>query len=227
MSTTSGVTSTVGADVLSAVNTRQTTNTSSAMEDTKNQFLTMLTTQLKNQDPMNPMDNAQMTTQLAQINMVDGINQVNANLLSILDNFQMGEMTQAAAMVGRAVLVQGSGLQLADGMSVGGFELTSPADNVTASIFDANGRQVATVNLGEADVGSHVFLWDGMTDSGDVAADGDYTVKLSAVQAGAQVDITGLQLGTVTNVIRNGNSADLQVGQLGIFKMSDIRQILS
>jgi len=197
------------------------------MEDTKNQFLTMLTTQLKNQDPMNPMDNAQMTTQLAQINMVDGINQVNANLLSILDNFQMGEMTQAAAMVGRAVLVQGSGLQLADGMSVGGFELTSPADNVTASIFDANGRQVATVNLGEADVGSHVFLWDGMTDSGDVAADGDYTVKLSAVQAGAQVDITGLQLGTVTNVIRNGNSADLQVGQLGIFKMSDIRQILS
>ena len=223
---TSSVSNTVSSDVLNAVNTRSTKSTT-ATDDMHDQFLTMLTTQLKNQDPMNPMDNSQMTTQLAQINMVDGINKVNTTLQAMVDNYSASQANAAASMVGRAVLVDGSKLQLADGSSVGGFDLTSAADNVKVSVLDSNGSVVATLDLGAADAGSHLFTWDGTTDSGATAANGTYTLKVNATQGGTAVSASSLQLGTVTSVIRNGNTAELQVGGLGTFQMSDIKQILS
>jgi len=187
----------------------------------------MLTTQLQNQDPMNPMDNSQMTSQLAQINMVDGINKVNTTLQSMMDNYAAGQATAAASMVGRAVLVDGSNLQLADGSAVGGIDLSSAADDVQVSVLDSNGNQVANIDLGSAAAGSHAFTWDGTTTSGATAANGTYTIKVTATQGGQAVTASGLQLGTVTSVIRNGNTAELQVGGLGIFQMSDIKQVLS
>ncbi len=230
MSTTNSVGAPVSQDLLNSVNTRQKKATDTT-SDTRDQFLTMLTAQLKNQDPMNPMDNSQMTTQLAQLNMVDGINQVNTMLQSMMDNFATSQANEATAMVGRAVLVGGSDLQLVDGNALGGFDLTGPADDVQVSVLDANGKEVTKLSLGKAEAGSHVFTWDGkMADGKTVAPNDTYKLKFSATLDGQAVDaknINSLQLGTVTSVIRNGNSAELQVGGLGTFKMSDIKQILS
>lgn len=194
--------------------------------DAQNRFLKLLVTQLKNQDPLNPMDNAQMTSQLAQISTVDGIEKLNATLQMILAGSSESQAMQAAALVGRGVMVPGSGLALEGGLAVGGLELAGPADRVSVSIKDASGLVVKTLELGGLDAGSHVFDWDGSTDGGAQAAAGTYSVAVSARRGEDKVDATALQLGVVSSVARIGQSVSLNVGSLGAFKMSDVREIL-
>ena len=117
-------TSSTSADVIAALQQSSSTS-SSKTTDVQSRFLKLLTEQLKNQDPMNPVDNAQMTSQLAQINMVDGIDKLNTTLASLVEGSQSGEAMQAAALVGKGVMVAGSGLTLSGGKAYGGFELTA------------------------------------------------------------------------------------------------------
>ncbi len=91
-----------------------------SVSEAENRFLKLLTTQLKNQDPLNPLDNAQMTSQLAQISTVSGIEKLNATLQTLLDGMSVSQTTLTANLVGHAVLVPGSGLQLASGAAAGG-----------------------------------------------------------------------------------------------------------
>ncbi|QSI78747.1 MULTISPECIES: flagellar hook assembly protein FlgD [Niveibacterium] len=224
--TTSGA-GVVSSDLLNSLNgttKKSSTSTDAVSED---RFLTMLTTQLKNQDPMNPLDNSQMTSQLAQISTVDGLKKVNSTLESMLGTFQTNETMQAAAMVGRGVLVDGKGLQLYNGQALGGVELASAADKVKVSIVDSSGSEVANLDLGDLDAGSHVFTWDGKTSAGADAAAGNYTIKVSAVQGDKAVEATALQLGTVSSIVRGAKGVDIEVGRLGMFSMSDIKRILS
>lgn len=189
-------------------------------------FLTLLTAQLKNQDPMNPLDNAQVTSQLAQISTVDGIERLNTMLTQLLDGQQSSESLQAASLVGRGVLVPGSGLKLGAAGSIGGFALDVPADAVTMRIKDAQGLEVAAVDLGSFDAGTHNFQWDGTTRDGSRAANGKYKVSIEAVTGGKPVQAQVLEFGSVSSVVRGAKGTDLQVGDLGIFKMSDVRQIV-
>ncbi|MCK7498302.1 MAG: hypothetical protein MZW92_52395 [Comamonadaceae bacterium] len=108
--------------------------------DLQNRFLTLLTAQIRNQDPLNPLDNSQMTSQLAQISTVDGIERLNATLQALMSNSNESSAVQAAALVGHGVLVPGSGLRLDQGVALGGIELAEPADRVRVSIKDSNGR---------------------------------------------------------------------------------------
>jgi len=119
--------------------------------ESKDTFLKLLTTQLQNQDPLNPMDNAQMTSQLAQISTVDGITKLNATLQSMFSSVADSQTLQAAALVNRVVLVPGKGLMLHEKKSAGGVELEGPADRVTVNIADANGLPVRlALTAGEA-----------------------------------------------------------------------------
>lgn len=205
---------------------RQTSAAAKADESSQSRFLTLLTAQLKNQDPMNPLDNAQVTSQLAQISTVDGIERLNAMLASMVEGQETSGAMQAAALVGRGVLIPGKGLTLSDAGSLGGFSLAGPADKVTLNITDANGLEVAAVDLGAFDAGTHNFQWDGSTLDGSRAANGKYTVSIAATVGEERVGADALQLGAVTSVIRGPQGTDLQVGDLGIFKMSEIKQIL-
>ncbi len=90
----------------------------------QNRFLKLLTTQLKNQDPLNPMDNAQMTSQLAQMSTVSGIEKLNTTLGKMLDIYDSGQSMQAAGLIGKHVLVPGNTLPLAGGQALGGAMLT-------------------------------------------------------------------------------------------------------
>ncbi len=218
------VTGTATQDFLTSVSRK--TSSEKAEQGSQMQFLTLLTTQLKNQDPMNPMENAEMTSQLAQISTVDGIEKLNKQLATLLDGQQSGDAVQAAALVGRGVLVPGKGLNLTEAGALGGFTLDGPADKVTVNIKDANGLDVAKVDLGEFAAGTHNFQWDGTAISGERAANGRYTVSLTAVRGEDKVTTEALELGAVTSVVRGAKSTDLQVGELGIFKLSDIKQIL-
>lgn len=192
----------------------------------QDRFLKLLVTQLKNQDPLNPMDNAQMTSQMAQISTVEGIDKLNATLKMILEGSNENQAMQAAALVGHGVLVPGSGLALSGGMAIGGIELAEPADRVTMTIKDASGIAVKTLELGAREAGSHGFAWDGKTDGGAQAADGAYTISVSAKRGDTQVGAKALELGMVSSVARMNDGISLNVGALGAFKMSDVRQIL-
>jgi flagellar basal-body rod modification protein FlgD len=220
--------------LIDAVNTRKSTS-SSAIASAEDRFLKLLTTQLKNQDPLNPMDNAQMTSQLAQISTVSGIEKLNATLQTLLQGTQDNQTTQAASLVGHAVMVPGSELALSTTTSssgtsssaaVGAFELAGAADDVKVTIKDSNGLVVRTLSLGGLSSGLHDFAWDGKTDDGAKAVDGSYSISVAATRGSDKVTTTALTLGSVRSVVTSGSGFTLDVGSLGLFTMDDVKQIL-
>lgn len=216
----------VSQSLLDNVNTRS--GQTSTTQDAKSQFLTLLTTQLRNQDPTNPMDNAQMTSQLAQLNQVDGINQLNATMQKLLDSFTSRTTVDATAMIGKVVLVPGNTTTLYGGRADAGFVLTSPADSVDIKVYDAGGREVQTLSLGKQDAGQHAFVWDGTTSNGTPAADGEYSFKITALQGGNKVENKALQYGLVSSVVKDAvGSTQLDLGKLGRVGMTDVYGILS
>ncbi|MCB1886678.1 MAG: flagellar hook assembly protein FlgD [Rhodocyclaceae bacterium] len=221
---TSPISSNPTADVLASLT--RSAEVSSAQDEAQSKFLTLLTTQLKNQDPLNPLDNAQVTSQLAQISTVDGIERLNLTMGKLLDGLAGNETMQAAALVGRSVLVPGDHVDLGEGGARGGFHIESPAESVTVSIRDANGLEVAQLDLGALDAGTHSFAWDGNSQNGTPAAEGRYQITVTAQNSEGTVAATALERGTVTSVVRGSDGVSAEVGSLGMFSMSEIRQIL-
>lgn len=208
---------------------------SSSISSTQDQFLKLLTTQLQNQDPLNPMDNAQITSQIAQISTVTGIQSLNTTLQTLLAAAQDGQTTQAAGLVGQAVMVPGSTLTLTTTTSssgttttaaVGAYTLAGAADKVTVTIKNSDGQVVRTLNFDAQNAGLHDFSWDGTTDTGGTAAVGNYTISVAASNGSDKVTTNALTLGTVRSVISNGNGFTLDVGSLGTFSIDDVKQIL-
>ncbi|HMV17672.1 MAG TPA: flagellar hook assembly protein FlgD [Zoogloea sp.] len=224
MSTT--VNSTTTSDFVASLQKRASTS-STTTTDAQSKFLTLLTEQLKNQDPLNPMDNAQMTSQLAQISTVDGIEKLNTTLASLLQDSQSNAALQAAALVGQNVMVAGKDLTLSGSKGYGGIELPSAADKVTVTIKDANGLQVRKLELGARDAGVSDFAWDGTTDSGSKAVDGAYTISVTASRGDTALKPVALELTKVGSVLRTASGGvSLDVGNGSLVSLSDIKQIL-
>src|SRR5881398_2014263 len=164
VSSTGSATSTID-DLMATMNTKPTggSGTDSVGADT-DKFMTLLVAQLQNQDPLNPMDNAQMTSQLAQLQTVTGINNLNTTLNSLSTSFQSSQSMQATSLIGHGVLVSGSNVTLASGKSILGVSLGSDADDVKIAINDANGNTVDTIDLGPQKAGSSPLIWDGVPD---------------------------------------------------------------
>jgi flagellar basal-body rod modification protein FlgD len=191
-------------------------------------------TQLQNQDPLNPMDNAQFTTQMAQISTVTGIEKLNTTLNSMIDSVASSQNVQTAAMIGKNVMVAGSQLVLVSSTtngvttttSLGGIKLDSAADQVTVTIKDSTGTVQSTQTLGAQAAGVFNYSWDGTTDAKTAAAAGTYTVSVKATQGSNTVVATPLQLGTVSALTRSGTGYLLDLGSLGSVAMTDVQQIL-
>jgi flagellar basal-body rod modification protein FlgD len=188
------------------------------------QFLTMLTAQLQNQDPTNPMDNAQITSQMAALSTVTGINQLNTTLQTLSNTMSMGSAT---SLIGQGVLVPGSALSLSSSQSVGGVTLAGPADSLSVTIKDASGKTVQTLQLGAQKAGGVVpFTWDGSTAAGATAPDGSYTFTAQATSSGTTSTPTTLAYGTVNAVTPGASGATVNVGTMGGFALSAIQQVL-
>ena len=202
------------------------TTSSNQLSSSTASFLKLLTAQLQNQDPTNPMDNAQMTSQLAQISTVQGIQQLNTTLQGLITNSSNSQALQAASVVGHGVLVPGDSLVLpSSGSAVDGFDLATNADKVTISIKDGNGNLVRTLNVGSASAGTNTFSWDGTANDGSTAAAGNYTFSVTATQGTNQVTATALAVGLVSSVSLGASGVSLNVGNQ-TFSMSDVRQII-
>ena len=227
MTTTSNVSSTSSEAIYAALNGSSSTTTSKTdAEGIQSYFLTLLTTQLQNQDPLNPMDSSAMTSQLAQISTVEGVTTLNTTLTKLMNNLSSSEALQAADLVGHAVLVDGSKLELSSSVAAGGVELASAADAVTVTISDSNGNVVKTLDLGKLSAGVHEFAWDGTNQNGTTVADGEYSVKVTATADSKAVTASTLQLGTVNYVVTGGSEVQVDVGSLGRVAVSDIKLIL-
>lgn len=226
MASVNNTTSTTTDPLLAKLNAKSSTTSTSATSEMEDKFLTLLTTQLKNQDPLNPLDNAQVTSQLAQINTVNGIEKLNSTLSKLLSAYDDSKSMQAASMIGKNVLVPGDDLVATkDGGAAGGVLLDADADKVTVSVLDSAGKLVQTEDLGARKAGSFAFVWDGKDSSGNAAPAGNYTFKVEAVSGNDKVKATALQVGTVSALVRSNGGFQLDLGDAGIVGLDDVQQI--
>ncbi|MEI6598924.1 MAG: flagellar hook assembly protein FlgD [Comamonadaceae bacterium] len=201
-------------------------SSASVNSDAQDRFLKLLVTQLKNQDPLNPMDNAQITSQMAQISTVSGIDQLNATMQSMATSFNSAQSLQATSMIGHNVLAPGNVILLQGSSAVGGVELDAAADAVTVSILDASGQLLHKVDLGAQDAGLLSFQWDGATDSGTNAASGNYRFAIEATSGGKKIGATALAVGQVASVTTGKTGVTLNVNEIGAIALSDVRQVM-
>lgn len=216
-------TNAISSDLLGAMNGA---TKSKSTDEATDKFLTLLVTQMKNQDPLNPMDNAQVTSQMAQLSTVTGVNQVNSTLQGLRGDFQANQTFQASGLIDRAVLASGNTLSLTNGGSVFGFNLDSAADNVVVSIKDSSGAVVRTFDAGAGNTGSNPSQWDGRTDGGSVAPNGEYTFSVTATSGESAVKAAPLAYAMVNSVSSGPNGVKLNLGNGNSITMADVRQIL-
>ncbi len=191
LSSTSQVTS----NAATAASTSATSGIANA-DASQDRFLKLLVAQLNNQDPMNPMDNAQMTSQIAQINTVTGIQQVNDTLKSMADQFAVLQVLQGSAMVGRHVLIEGSTLAVQDGKAGAAIDLATSSDTTKVEVVSPGGQIIDTINLGALAAGRHSFEWDATAYMGTGAP----TFRVLATSAGQPVTATNLVRDKVVSV---------------------------
>ncbi|MCP5244662.1 MAG: flagellar hook assembly protein FlgD [Burkholderiales bacterium] len=196
-----------------------------SIENPQDRFLKLLVTQMQNQDPLNPLDNAEVTSQLAQISTVTGIDKLNDTLQLLLSGIEDSRTMEAANLIGHKALVPGSALSLEENAAVGGYELPQSVDQLSVTILDGSGIAVRTLDLGAQASGVNTFVWDGVTDSGSLAANGNYSFTISAKQGDREIPVNQLALGLVKSVSPGEHDAVLDMGNLGLVGMTDIKQI--
>ncbi|MAF01635.1 MULTISPECIES: flagellar hook assembly protein FlgD [Herbaspirillum] len=238
----------VSSDLLTAMNgtssSSSTTTSSSSLDNNspdaiQNRFLTLLIAQMKNQDPSNPMDNSQLTTQMAQLSTVSGISQLNNSLSTLMSNLNSSQALSTANMIGHSVLAPGNSIQLTSDTTkdasgtettsqkaVFGVNLSGTASSVVVTIKDSSGAVVHTTDLGTQAAGVVPVIWDGSNDTGGKVADGNYTFTVSASNNGTAVSASTLSFGTVSSVSTASDGVKLNVTNVGTIKPTDVVQIL-
>lgn len=181
----------------------------------QDQFLKLLIAQLQNQDPSNPMDNSQMTSQMAQISTVSGLEKLNDTVGSITGQFASMQLMQGASMIGRSVLTPGNTLAVAEGNSQASaaFDLPAASTSTTVTITTAAGEVVDTLDLGPATAGRNYFTWDTSKYPGQAsnlrfhvaAASGDAALVPTPLAA-SRVMATNITDGALTLDLGNGRT---------------------
>ena len=171
---------------------------------TESDFLTLLTTQLENQDPLNPQNPSDFAAELAQFSTASGVQTLNSTLGA-------GSGVQAANLVGKNVAVSGNALILANGSAQGAFNLSGAASDVKVTITNASGSVVDVVDLGAMGAGSQNFSWNGQSLTGAAQSSGTYSYSLKAASASSAntVTATPYAVAPVTSVVMGGTSGPM------------------
>jgi len=203
----------------------QTTGTASSVKATKDDFLKLLVTQMRYQDPMNPMDNAQMTSQIAQLNTVEGINQLNATVTNLQASLMASQSMQSASLIGKTILADGNAINLQSGSASLSMRLEGPAESVVVDVINSSGRIIKTANLGANAAGIQTFTWDGSTNEGGVAPNGQYTFQVNAKKLNQAVVVTPLTQATVSGVELTSAGPQLSLNNGTNIAMSTVRGV--
>ena len=194
---------------------------SAAATVTADRFLKLLVAQMKNQDPLNPMDNAQVTSQMAQINTVTGIDKLNTTVQGLSSQFMQLQAVQGASLVGRDVIVAGNKLSVDDKAAIGqgGFELSGAADAVKVEILAPSGAVVQTLNLGAESAGVHSFDWP----AGAATSASGLTFRVSATRGGVATTAKALMRDRVDAIGVSGTTFNLELQNSGTVPYSSVK----
>ena len=200
------------------------TNSSTAIAENFDNFLTLLTTQLKNQDPLSPMDTTEFTNQITQFAQVEqGIN-TNSKLDRMIELEGAAQLTTGVGYIGKVAESPGDLMILEDGRGRIGYELSRDAERVTIAVIDRFGQPVRTQS-GLTGAGNHVFAWDGLSDLGDELPDGTYSVLVSASDAEDNfVSATTTTFAKVSGVESRDGEVTLIMGSLSV-DIEDVKSI--
>jgi flagellar basal-body rod modification protein FlgD len=206
-------------------------NVSSA--DSEQRFLKLLVTQLNNQDPLNPMQNAELTSQLAQMSTVNGIEKLNTTLAGLVSQTGSNQVLQAASLIGYNVLSPGNTLATVnpeDGRDPApqafAVQLPGSAGNVEVKIVDAAGNTVRTINAGSMTEGVNAISWDGKDNDGNAVPAGAYQFTVSASNNGTRLDATSLTFSQVAAVRQGVGGVTLELASGRSVGLADVRMFL-
>lgn len=209
----------------STVATKATTASGSSNLD-QSDFLKLMTAQMQNQDPFNPVDNTQMVAQMAQISTTSGISEMNSTMKAIADKLGVTSTSEAMGYVGKTVLTAGTTAYGRTGGGIAGLvELAAAASGVNVTISDASGVALKTMALGPQAKGTVGYDWDGKDSSGADAGNGPFTISVAAQSGGAAVGATSLVWAPVQSVSTTTGSAILTLPGIGEVPASAVRQI--
>lgn len=215
-------------ELLNKINTR--TSNTSTTEDAQNRFMTLLVEQMKNQDPLNPMDNAQVTSQMAQLSTVTGIDKLNETMTTMMSSFnsslQASQTYQASSMIGHDVLTAGKTITKTDDSdNKYGFNLPENATNVTVTIKSNSGSVVRTIDLGAKNAGISTLTWDGFKDDGTEANNATYTFDVSYTKGTTKGTATALNIAKVSSVSTSTSGVSLNLNNKTSVTLNDIKEI--
>ena len=216
------ITATTSSTATTATTAPSTATAASDANASQDRFLKLLVAQLNNQDPMNPMDNAQMTSQMAQINTVTGIQQVNETLKNMAEQFTAMQVLQGSSMVGHNVLIEGNALTRIDGVASGAIELAGHAEAVKLEILSPGGVVLKTVDMGALPAGRHPFNWDASGYKGT----GEPSFRVSASTGGKAIASTSFAQDKVVSVGSDNGALSVQLQGRGAVAYNRIKAIL-
>ncbi len=192
-------------------------------------FLKLMTAQLKNQSPLDPTSSADFLSQLAQFGTVNGINQLNQTVQTLASTMQSASALQASTLVGREVLVPASTVPLNSGGRISGaVELPQASGAVTLIVQDSAGQTVRTLSLGAQQAGRVEFTWDGLDEGGNPVPGGSYGIRVEASLGDATEALVPLIRDRVASVslARDGTGPQLNLTALGQKALGDIREVM-
>ena len=219
------VTATDATGILDRINAKTTTTTT---DDNKTDFLKLLVAQLENQDPLNPQDGGDFLAQLAQLETVQGIGELNGTFSDFTKGMLSSQALQATTLVGRNVLLGANASHVKAGDSLTGkIALPEDALRVKMSIFDSNGALVRTLELGAQKQGNLDFSWDGVGDDEQAVPAGQYSIVAEASIKGESTELsTAINFNVNSVTIDQTRGAFLNLdGQPAVASLSDVLEI--
>ena len=224
---TNGTAGTTGSSGSSSAGSNSSSSSGSVGGLTMSDFLTLMTAQLQNQDPLNPTDSNQFLSQLSELSTVEGISQLNTSMTTLSNSMLSSQALTSASLVGQNVLAQAGAASYTSGQALGGaVQVPTGATGVTLTVSNAAGAVVNQISV-PATAGLQSFTWNGDMTNGQPAPSGTYTLTANAVVGGKSQTATTYVSGTVSSVTLGtaGESPTLNTSQLGAVSLSSVQQI--
>ncbi len=204
-------------------------NSKVGQEDLKqNDFMKLMLAQMKNQDPFEPVDNAEFLGQMAQFSTVSGIGEINQSMSSLADSLTSSQMLNAATLVDRSALVASNSFVFNGQSGISGrLDLPSNTSSLQVEILRSNGETARRLSLGPQVAGSVSYQWDGLDSNGITVPPGNYKVRASYFDGQGQAALTNLVQAKINSVSlgSQGGNAEVELEGLGSFKLSDVKSI--
>ncbi|MDP4548898.1 flagellar hook assembly protein FlgD [Marinobacter sp. MDS2] len=223
----SAVNSASAADVLGQYRVQQDSKAQGGSELGKDAFMELMLAQMKNQNPLEPQDNGDFISQLAQFSSLEEMQNLTGTVGEVAGQFRSSQALQASAMVGKTVLAPSSvGILGAEGEVTGTIEVPASTGGLRLSVMSQSGELVRQIDMGSSKAGVVSFRWDGQDGNGNALPPGPYQiVAQGSYPSGPQ------QLGTMVSAnvdsvsLNNGGSITLNLAGMGSIALSDVKQI--